>query len=556
MSEALLDRPGVSFRSTRDPEITAGTFDSLVNGLASDGGLFVPKEFPEAFSDNFIANLGNLNLSQISERVLGKMIPETVIDDKELQEMMEVAHNFNIPMESLSRQIMVLWLSEGPTASFKDVAARAIAQLMEKYCEDESTPKNIIVATSGDTGVAIADAFGGSKWVTVTVLYPANEVSPVQEAQMQEAARAYKNVQCLPIDGVFDDAQNIAKILLAARDTPDQTAESVTALVEKAMGEYNQSDFTPDLAKKLIEGTRELDLSSANSINIWRLIPQMVQYFYGYGQMVKKGRIKPGEEIVYAVPTGNVGHLMAGLYAKELGLPIKKFIVASNENDIMTNIIQDGVIKHNGLRDVDGKKKAKKTWSNSMDIANPSNLERLLDFAAQKVSPNAKIEYAGMKKAIQNFDINEYPEGVPLADFGVTPEMLEYLKANLYSYSVDDDTTIAQMHETNTTSDNGTVLEPHGATAAHAIPKAINDNFISDNDQVIILETAHPDKFPDALEEAGLKVHPHKVHDQLEALDSDQDTVLAARENVVTAIDQVLAAVQDIANASAERRAV
>lgn len=404
------------------------------------------------------------------------------------------------------------------------------------------------MATSGDTGVAIADAFGNSEWVTVTVLYPSGKVSPVQEAQMIDAANEYSNVQCLPIDGDFDKAQAFSKSTQFIRDLNSSDKGSVKALAQKMKEQLNISladDVITDLSRKL----EDLELASANSINIWRLLPQMTQYFVSYAKMVKSGEIKPGEEVSFAIPTGNVGHLMAGMYAKELGLPVKKFIVGTNENDIVTCAIRDFELNHHSLlRNDKDENEAKVTASPSMDIADPSNLERFLSIIRDLADPGVELDLETLKKDTKAFSPGQ--DGIPLSQYGVTQKMKDYMGDNFYADRVTDDESITRIQQVQKHSDNNTILEPHGVAAFHASENAfLNEALEKGKDKVIVFETAHIDKFPEALAQSGFKVP--KTHPILKELDT---TAPKNPESIVGDVAKVVNKVMAIAEDSTKRR--
>ncbi len=488
---------------------------SLVNALRSDGALLVPSKFPEAFDEDFInEELPGMSVPEVSAHLMRRYIPREEVSDRELAEMMLAAHNFDIPLQNITGEDIVAWLDQGPTASFKDVAARAIAQLLEHWCEKNQTPKNIVVATSGDTGVAIADAFAGSKWVTVSVLYPTTGVSEVQEKQMLKAAEN-KNIQVIPISGNFDKCQDIAKTLLKLMELEESNTNHLIQ-VRRTVSEKLKQDISEAEAAHLIAECKKLNLFTANSINMWRLIPQMTQYFSAYAQMREKGDLKPGEKVAYAVPTGNVGHLMAGIYAMEMGLPVDQFIVGTNENNIVANFLNHGLIKHSGFKETD---------SPSMDILDPSNLERLLDYARMKADPSAVVDMAGIKRVIKEMEDaikklepgEPMPEGVDVEKFGVTPKMLEFLRSFIYVKDTESREAmldgIGIAHEK---SEGKVVLESHGSAGYNAGRSARADGFIEPDKKIVYLETAHPDKFPDVQEMSGIETN--RSHERLDEL--------------------------------------
>lgn len=503
-----MKQKNITFRSTRNKKLIVPFWQSIIQGMAEDGGLLVPNDLPKLPSDFFKhkKNLSRLTVSDVSFLMHRFFIPESDISDSELKKIMRVAHNFEIPLESLDDTTHILRIDRGPTASFKDVAARSLAQLIEKYCEVTKTPINILVATSGDTGVAIADAFGNSKYVSVTVLYPTDGVSEIQEKQMLEVHQKYSNEQVIPIKGNFDNCQDVAKILQSARylDSDKKISEFIKEAEIKLKNKIDKKEV-----QNISTLIKKLNLSSANSINIWRLTPQMTQYVVSYIELVRKNSIKPGEEIVISIPTGNVGHLMAGIYAKELGLPIKKFIVGTNANNILANIIGSGLVKH---------RRFVNTSSPSMDILDPSNLERLLSYAREKTNQKNEIDFAEMKYDIKK--LTEESRGIELSKYGVSEKSLELIQKLIWAEDVETDEEIYAMMQYISKTYH-VILEPHGTTGLIATIRARSKNIISPKDHVVIFETAHPDKFPTALKNAGtikLKRFNHAVLERLKKI--------------------------------------
>lgn len=495
----------VGFTSTRNSKLHINFWQSVVQGVAPDGGLLVPTSLPK-LSPKLLRDKKFWKSSSVSDfsTLIHKLfIPDTEISSKEIGKMMRGAHHFDLPLEELDENTFILRIDTGPTASFKDVAARSLARLLESYCAKFDKKINIVVATSGDTGVAIADAFGGSKRVSVTILYPSGGVSEIQEKQMIQVDTKYENIQSIPILGNFDLCQDVAKLLQNARGLGTKGIESFVDDVYQKLG---KKMIGRDV-EKLGDIVSGLNLSSANSINIWRLVPQMTQYFVAYGKLVSKGKIKAGEEIVFAVPSGNVGHLMAGIYAKLMGLPVRKFIVGTNANNILANVIGSGTIKHHTFV---------KTSSPSMDILDPSNLERLLHLASIHGKKRVKVDFNRMKN-----DIKKLVDGdslIPLEKYGVTREMLTYLQSMIWAEDVETDEEVFAMME-RVASKSGLVMEPHGVTALVATIRARGKRVVGKEDMVVVMETAHPDKFPTSLAETGLKVQKVKKHPTLSKIE-------------------------------------
>jgi len=471
--------------------------------MASDGGLLVPVSIPKLPATwlrdrNFWVNFTPSDLATLIHRLF---IPRSEISDSDLAVLIARALNFPLPIDQLDPDTFVMRLDRGPTASFKDVAARTLAQLMAAYTTKFDKKINIIVATSGDTGVAIADAFGLLPNITVTVLYPDKGVSEIQEKQMLHIHNTYANEQAIPIKGNFDNCQDVAKLLQSARYS---TGKEGIVFLAKEVAEKLGQKITLEQVKKMTKEIGGLDLSSANSINIWRLIPQTTQYFAAYRELIKQNKIKPGQEVIFSVPTGNVGHLMAGIYAREIGLPIKNFIIGTNANNIIANVIGNGVIKHRPF---------KKTSAPSMDILDPSNLERLLAYSAIKTGYRGEINFPAMKTDIKNFSSES--QSKPLSVYGVTPKMIGFLQELIWAEDVETDEELYAMMR-QTYHKQNLVLETHGTTGLIATLRARSKGLV--DCPVIIFETAHPDKFATALVEAGLSKTPQWKHPIIESL--------------------------------------
>lgn len=496
-----------SFTSTRNQQLRIGFWQSIVQGVAPDGGLLVPTELPN-LPAGFMHDLDFWNTSKvnnISTFVHRLFIPSQEISDNDLAQMMTTAHNFDLPLEQLDDHTFILRIDTGPTASFKDLAARSLASLLEQYCLGHDAVINIVVATSGDTGVAIADAFGGSSKVTVSILYPDGGVSEIQEKQMIDVHDRYQNIQAIPIKGNFDVCQDIAKLLQGAREFVGADKKTVEAFIQEIENKLGIKISDGDV-NQLVKIIGTLHLSSANSINIWRLIPQMTQYFVAYGKLVKENKIKAGDKIIFAVPSGNLGHLMAGLYAQTIGLPIKRFVISTNANNILANVIGSGTIKHHSFA---------KTSSPSMDILDPSNLERLLYSAAERDKKSKTIDFVKMKNDIKKACATD--DTTSLDKYGVTKTMLSDLRQLIWAEDVETDDEVYSMME-RIARRNKITMEPHGITALIATIRARAKHVIGSKDIVVVMETAHPDKFPNALNEADVKVAPEYKHKKLTQL--------------------------------------
>ena len=378
--------------------------EAVVGGLAPDRGLYMPeriKPMPKAF----FRDLPKLDLRDTAFAVATNFFGEDV-NPEALERIVYGALNFRIPAVEVSSRICSLELFHGPTLAFKDVGARFMARLLAYFNEDESQEVNVLVATSGDTGSAVANGFLGVEGVRVFVLYPKGRVSPIQECQFTTLGQ---NITALEIDGSFDDCQ---------------------ALVKSAF-----MDAELKARKKL---------TSANSINVARFLPQSFYYFHGVGQMQKMGR---GEDLVICVPSGNFGNLCSALFAVRMGLPVKRMIAANNRNDVFLQYLQTG--RYNPRPSI-------ATLANAMDVGDPSNFARILDL------------YGGNWDAIRAF---------------------------LSGYSVDDETILSTIRDCRW--QTGYILDPHGACAFKALTEGL-----ADGENGLFCETAHPAKFKDTVEKA------------------------------------------------------
>lgn len=377
---------------------------AVVKGLASDKGLFMPEQI-KTLPQSFFDNIENLSFQEIAYVVADAFFGEDV-DAESLKEIVYDTLSFDTPIVKVTENIYSLELFHGPTLAFKDVGARFMSRLLGYFIKKEGTENvNVLVATSGDTGSAVANGFLGVKGIRVFVLYPKGKVSPIQECQFTTLGQ---NITALEIDGTFDDCQ---------------------ALVKNAF-------MDEDLNKKH-------KLTSANSINVARFLPQAFYYFYAYAQLKKLGKEK---EMVVCVPSGNFGNITAGLFGKKMGLPIKRFIASNNANDIFFNYLQTG--EYNPRPSI-------ATLANAMDVGDPSNFARILDLYNNDVN------------AIRN-EIS----GARYSDEEIASTMNICRKETNY------------------------ILDPHGACGYQALKDGLKENEIG-----VFLETAHPAKFLEKVEE-------------------------------------------------------
>ena len=326
------------FYSTKNKTEKVNFQTALFKGLPDDNGLYMPLRFNK-LSPSFIENIENYSLQEIAYQV-SKTILTDSISNSTLRNIVDTSINFPAPIHTLNENTHVLELFHGPSLAFKDFGARFMAQCMSHYLLKEKKEITILVATSGDTGGAVAAGFYKTLCVKVVILYPKGKVSDIQEKQLTTLG---ENITALEIDGTFDDCQALVK----------------------------QAFLDSELRTRI-------NLSSANSINIARLIPQSFYYFEAYKQLKLKGKT----DIVFVVPSGNFGNITAGLFAQKLGLPVNKFIAAVNANDVFTKYIQSGNFTP---------KPSVRTISNAMDVGNPSNFARidfLNDSSWNKVKKN------------------------------------------------------------------------------------------------------------------------------------------------------------------------
>lgn len=398
--------PAMQLYSTNDQNLRVSFRDAVFNSLPKDNGLYMPVEIPQLPAD-FIANLDQYPLPEIAFRVADTLLQGAIPAD-DLKALIDDAINFQAPVIQLEEDMAVLELFHGPSLAFKDFGARFMSRAMSYFLKDGEKQLDVLVATSGDTGGAVALGFLGVPNTRVTILYPKGKVSLVQELQLTTNGQ---NIRALEIDGTFDDCQ---------------------ALVKRAFND-------PELSEKF-------RLTSANSINIARLIPQTFYYFNAYAQLLRAGK----KEVVFSVPSGNFGNIGAGILAWKMGLPVKQFLAATNANDTVPVFLKTGVYEA---------KPSVQTLSNAMDVGNPSNWVRIADM------------------------------------FKDNPASLSNL---LTGFSFNDEETKAAITEI-FTKDNYIVC-PHTAIAWKAA-KDWKKQHPEDASTMVFLSTAHPCKFPEVFSE-------------------------------------------------------
>jgi threonine synthase len=388
--------------STNNPSTRVGFKEAVFNSMPQDKGLYMPVDIPR-LDDKFLNNLDQYTLPEIAFHVAKNLIGED-IPDEDLKAIIYDAINFLAPIVKLEENVFVLELWHGPSLAFKDFGARFMSRVMSYFLEKGEKQLDVLVATSGDTGGAVALGFLGVPNTRVTILYPKGKVSAIQELQLTTNGQ---NIRAVEINGTFDDCQALVK--QAFTDT-----------------ELNQ----------------KFRLTSANSINIARLIPQTFYYFNAYAQLLKRGISKA----VFSVPSGNFGNIGAGMLAWKMGLPVEHFIAATNVNDTVPQFLKTGLYQP---------KPSVATLSNAMDVGDPSNWVRIADLF--------KGEAGALKKLVTGCSYND----------AETLEAIKFIHDN-YNY----------------------IACPHTAIAWQALRDWQQDNYKPDTAGVF-LSTAHPCKFPD-----------------------------------------------------------
>lgn len=380
--------------------------EAVLRGQPDDKGLYFPASIPK-LSNKFIADLSQRSNEDIAYEVIRPYVGDSIPDER-LFEICAETVNFPFPLVAISERISALELFHGPTLAFKDVGARFMSHCLQHFASERSEKTIVLVATSGDTGGAVANGFFGVESVEVVILYPKGKVSKVQELQLTTLGG---NVTTLELHGTFDDCQALAKRAIADADLQ-----------------------------------KEVFITSANSINVARWLPQQFYYFYALKQW-------HGEPPVISVPSGNFGNLASGVLANISGLPVARFIAACNANDVVPQFFESGEYKP---------KASLSTLSNAMDVGDPSNFVRILEI----------------------FDGN-----------------FTDLKANLEAVSISDEQTAETMRSVN--NDYDYVLDPHGAVAFQALSNHLEKH---PGQKGIILETAHPVKFDSVKDIIGEQV--------------------------------------------------
>lgn len=451
------------YRSTRSAAEQAVSFeDAVITGLAKDGGLFIPSEIPQAPKD-FLQAWENLSFQELAYQIMRLYINEKEIPDADLRQLIEKSYStFRskdvTPLVKIDSKdnLHLLELFHGPTYAFKDVALQFVGNLFEYFLQRKNASKKegeqrdvitVVGATSGDTGSAAIYGLRNKKDVSVFILYPTGRVSPLQEEQMTTVTD--DNIHTFSVKGTFDDCQSLVKQVFAD---------------EKFNNTYH--------------------VGAVNSINWARILAQMTYYFYSYFQL-KKQVGSENFHVKYVVPSGNFGDILAGFYAKEMGLPIDRLVVATNENNILHRFINSG--KYD-------KVPVKVTYSPAMDICVSSNFERFLWYMIKKTGgANSDLKTGEiMAKFMSELSSSK-------GEFNVSPETVEEARKLLDSASVTNEETVATIKETYDSTSNKYILDPHSAVGINTCLKYIDGAKDAPNTYYISLSTAHPAKFSEVV---------------------------------------------------------
>lgn len=420
----------MKYFSTNNTDIRYSFKDAVIKGLAPDKGLFFPVSIPK-LEDDFFKRLPGLSLPEIGFEVARHFVGDD-ISNADLKKITEEVLNFPIPVVPIEDGVNTLELFHGPTCAFKDVGARFMSRCLSAFAKQDQEDVTILVATSGDTGSAVANGFLGVKAVNVVILYPAGKVSKIQEQQLTTMGQ---NITALEVDGTFDDCQ---------------------ALVKTAFGD-------DDLNAKL-------SLTSANSINIARLLPQSFYYFYAWAQLQPSDK-----KVVFSVPSGNYGNLTGGLLAKQMGLPIDSFIASANINKVVPDYLHTGKYEP---------KDSVQTISNAMDVGAPSNFARMMELYQEN-----------------HADIIKDVKGAWFSDEQTQDAIADVYNRTKY------------------------ILDPHGSVGYLGLKKYLNTK----SEVGVFLETAHPAKFKDTVEKVlNIEI---RVPDYLqECLGKEKKSILISKD--------------------------
>lgn len=451
------------YRSTRSASKQEVTFeDAIITGLAKDGGLFIPSQIPK-LADNFLNEWSDLSFQELAFKIMRLYIKESEIPNEDLLKLVEKSYStFRAddvtPLVKIDseKNLYLLELFHGPTYAFKDVALQFVGNLFEYFLQRKNANKKegeerdiitVVGATSGDTGSAAIYGLRNKKDVSVFIMYPTGRVSPLQEEQMTTVTD--DNIHTFSVKGTFDDCQSLVKQVFADSEFNDK---------------YH--------------------IGAVNSINWARILAQMTYYFYSYFQLKKQiGTKEDNVNVRYVVPSGNFGDILAGFYAEEMGLPISKLVVATNENDILNRFINSG--KYD-------KAPVKVTHSPAMDICVSSNFERFLWYMIRK-SDGANDDLKTGEIMANFMNKLSSKDG----EFNVSKETIDEVRSYLESNAVSNDETIKTIKSVYENTSNHYILDPHSAVGITTCLKDMQKK--SDSAYYISLSTAHPAKFSEVV---------------------------------------------------------
>ena len=416
----------MKFYSLNNQNIKVSFKDAVIAGIAPDKGLYFPESITTLPSD-FFENIEELSNQEIAFQAIHQFVNED-IPDEALKEIIANTLDFDFPVVDIEESVATLELFHGPTMAFKDVGARFMANCLGYFSQGEKQDVTVLVATSGDTGGAVANGFLGVDGVKVVILYPSGKVSEIQEKQLTTLGQ---NIEAMEVDGVFDDCQRMVK----------------TAFLDSEITDHKK-------------------LTSANSINVARWLPQLFYFLFAYKQSKSKGK-----EIIFSVPSGNFGNICAGMVAQKLGMPVKHFVASTNVNDVVPKFMKNGI--YEPMTSI-------ATISNAMDVGDPSNFVRIRH---------------------------------------LHQDNLETLQQHLSSYAFSDESTKATMKEVY--SKTGYVMDPHGAVGYLGLKEYQKSH---PNAYGIFLETAHPVKFLDVVEDT-LGVSPEIPPQIMKVMDKEKKSV-------------------------------
>ncbi|MBR3929166.1 MAG: threonine synthase [Clostridia bacterium] len=452
------------FTSTRNKNLTASAYEAVFSGLAPDGGLYVPENIPELKIEDVL----NDTYSEMAKKVLKGMLPS--FTEEEISESADEAYLYHFDTKDVAPLVKTgdaytLELFHGETCAFKDVALSILPRLMVRARKALGKNEKILIltATSGDTGSAAMNGFRDVEGTGIITFFPDGGVSDIQKAQMTKMQG--KNLSACAVKGNFDDCQTMVKNMF--------------------------SNLTPP---------QGIQLSSANSINIARLVPQITYYFWAYARLVKEYGLEIGKKVDFVVPTGNFGDILAGFYAKMMGLSVGKLICASNANNVLTDFIKSGVYNK--------KREFKKTISPSMDILISSNLERILFLSEGKDDKRVSKYMKSLKET---------------GEYRISDKALSFIQEHFVGYSFSDEDSKKEIKKV--FNENNYLIDPHTAVAFCAMEVYKKEN---PEATLVVLSTASPYKFSDSVMDALGIEKPKDAFERICVLEKETKTVSPA----------------------------